>query len=97
MHSGLRPLGWAWTFAGACTVAEVLLEGCLGKRELGMLPEDSFNPENIRGKFVESTTHLKRRKENGGPAVSVQMAVVLIVLLGLLLYWLWTGDIPFLN
>ena len=67
------------------------------KRELGMLSEDSYNPENIRGKFVESTTHLKRRKENGGPTVSVQMAVVLIVLPGLLLYWLWTGDIPFMN
>ena len=67
------------------------------KRELGILPEDSFNPESIRGKFVEGTTHLKRRKENGGPAVSIQMAVVLILLLGLLLYWLWTGDIPFIG
>lgn len=32
------------------------------KRELGMLPEKEFSPEDIRGKFVEGTTHLKRRK-----------------------------------
>ena len=35
------------------------------KRELGMLPEKEFSPEDIRGKFVEGTTHLKRRKESG--------------------------------
>ena len=33
------------------------------KRELGMLSEKEFSPEDIRGKFVEGTTHLKRRKE----------------------------------
>ena len=33
------------------------------KRDLGMLPEKEFNPEDIRGKFVEGTTHLKRRKQ----------------------------------
>ncbi|MBQ9386660.1 MAG: hypothetical protein IJU24_07260 [Bacteroidaceae bacterium] len=65
------------------------------RRELGMLPEETFNPENIRGKFVEGTTHLKRRKENGGPRVSAQMAIVLIVLLGLLLHWLLTGKMIF--
>ena len=31
------------------------------KRDLGMLPEKEFSPEDIRGKFVEGTTHLKRR------------------------------------
>ncbi|MBO4442561.1 MAG: hypothetical protein J5763_02945 [Bacteroidaceae bacterium] len=67
------------------------------KRELGMLPDETFNPENIRGKFVEGTTHLKRRKENGGPRISVQMAIVLIIGLAFLLYWLWTGDIFFMN
>ena len=36
------------------------------KRELGMLTEKKeFNPEDIRGKFIEGTTHLKRRKESG--------------------------------
>ena len=35
------------------------------KRDLGMLPEKEFSPEDIRGKFIEGTTHLKRRKESG--------------------------------
>jgi hypothetical protein len=61
------------------------------KRELGMLPEEEFNPESIRGKFVESTTHLKRRKEKGGPSVSLPVAVVLIVLLTVLLFRLLNG------
>ena len=65
------------------------------RRELGMLPEETFNPESIRGKFVEGTTHLKRRKENGGPRVSPQMAIVLIILLGILLHWLLTGKMIF--
>ena len=63
------------------------------KRELGMLPEESFNPENIRGKFVEGTTHLKRRKENGGPRLSFQASIVLIVLLVALLFWLLNGSL----
>jgi hypothetical protein len=58
------------------------------KRELGMLPEESFNPENIRGKFVEGTKHLKRRKENGGPVIPIPVAIVAIVGLSLLLRWL---------
>ena len=33
------------------------------KRELG-LSEDTFDPENIRGKFIEGTKHLKRRKRH---------------------------------
>ena len=32
------------------------------KRELGMLPPKEFSPEDIRGKFVQGTKHLKRRK-----------------------------------
>ena len=35
------------------------------KRELGMLPPKEFSPEDIRGKFVQGTKHLKRRKESG--------------------------------
>lgn len=62
------------------------------KRELGMLPEDEYNPENIRGKFVEGTTHLKRRKENGGPRMSLPVAVVLIVLLTVLLFSILNGS-----
>ena len=30
------------------------------KRDLGMLPPKEFSPEDIRGKFVEGTTYLKR-------------------------------------
>lgn len=58
------------------------------KRELGMLPEESFNPENIRGKFVEGTKHLKRRKENGGPVIPIPVAIMAIIGLTLLMRWL---------
>ena len=63
------------------------------KRELGMLPQEEFNPESLRGKFVEGTTHLKRRKENGGPALSVPVAIVLAVLLTILLFNILNGNI----
>lgn len=65
------------------------------KRELGMLPQEGFNPENIRGKFVEGTTHLKRRKENGGPRISFPVAIVLIVLLVIFLLWILNGNSVF--
>ena len=54
------------------------------KRELGMLTPKEFSPEDIRGKFIEGTTHLKRRKESGRKPMHVGMAIVLIVLL---FYW----------
>ena len=38
------------------------------KRDLGILPEKEFSPEDIRGKFIEGTTHLKRRKGYHCPA-----------------------------
>ena len=63
------------------------------KRELGMLPQEEFNPESIRGKFVEGTTHLKRRKENGGPSLSMPVAIVLAVLLTILLFNILNGNI----
>ena len=63
------------------------------KRELGMLPPEEFNPESIRGKFVEGTTHLKRRKENGGPRISFPVAIVIIVLLTVLLFSILNGKI----
>lgn len=62
------------------------------KRELGMLPQEEYDPENIRGKFVEGTTHLKRRKENGGPRMSFPVAIVLIVLLIVLLISILNGN-----
>lgn len=63
------------------------------KRELGMLPPEEFNPESIRGMFVEGTTHLKRRKENGGPRISFPVAIVIIVLLTVLLFSILNGKI----
>ena len=55
------------------------------KRELGMLPPKEFNPEDIRGKFVEATTHLKRRKESGKRPLH---SIVILFFIGLLAY-LW--------
>ncbi|MBQ0142164.1 MAG: hypothetical protein KBT06_05095 [Prevotellaceae bacterium] len=54
------------------------------KRELGLLPEKEFDPEEIRGKFVNATTHLKRRKEKGHSISSgalIFIAVILIVVM----------------
>ena len=62
-------------------------------RESRMLPDEELNPESIRGKFLESTTHLKRRKQNGGPAISLPVAIVLAVLLTILLFNILNGNI----
>lgn len=61
------------------------------KRELGLLPEKEFSPEDIRGKFIEGTTHLKRRKESGRRPVHLEILLVIIVLLGYLWYAINTG------
>ena len=58
------------------------------KRELGM-----FSPEDIRGKFVEGTTHLKRRKESGRKPVHLGVILVIIALLIYLWYAISTGII----
>ena len=63
------------------------------KRELGMLPEKEFSPEDIRGKFVEGTTHLKRRKESGRKPVHLGVILVIIALLIYLWYAISTGII----
>ncbi|MCK9159772.1 MAG: hypothetical protein WCR45_00510 [Bacteroidaceae bacterium] len=66
------------------------------KRELGMLPERKIDPaKDIRGKFVEGTKHLKRRKESGKKPIS---AGILIVIIGVLIYiwhYLATGSWSF--
>ncbi|MCR5574693.1 MAG: hypothetical protein K6F78_07730 [Bacteroidaceae bacterium] len=54
------------------------------KRELGMLPPKEFDPEDIRGKFSESTTHLKRYKEKGSKSNNAMIIFLIIVLL-----WVW--------
>ncbi|MFV0546497.1 MAG: hypothetical protein ACK5ND_09985 [Bacteroides sp.] len=65
------------------------------KRDLGMLPEKEFSPEDIRGKFVEGTTHLKRRKASGKKPISVGIIILIIILLGLLWHYLQTGSWSF--
>ena len=62
------------------------------KRELGMLPPKEFNPEDIRGKFVEGTTYLKRRKESGRKPLSYGVMFVAIVVLLYILPYLITGE-----
>lgn len=63
------------------------------KRELGLLPPKEFTPEDIRGKFVEATHHLKRRKQSGRKPLSYGVLIMLIVLLILLMKYLYTGEI----
>lgn len=54
------------------------------KRELGMLPEKEFSPEDIRGKFVEHTTHLKRYKESGH---HLSPFAFFLLIIGLIIIW----------
>ena len=63
------------------------------KRELGMLPEKEFSPEDIRGKFIEGTTHLKRRKESGRRPVHLGVILVVVALLIYLWYAITNGFI----
>ena len=65
------------------------------KRELGLLPPKEFSPEDIRGKFVQATKHLKRRKESGRKPLSYGVLIVAIVLLLLLMRYLYTGSLFF--
>ncbi len=64
------------------------------KRELGMLTEKKeFNPEEIRGKFIEGTTHLKRRKESGKRPLHFIVILFFIMLLAYLWYAISNGII----
>ena len=65
------------------------------KRELGLLPPKEFSPEDIRGKFVQATKHLKRRKESGRKPLSYGVLIAAIVLLLLLMRYLYTGELFF--
>ncbi|WP_321481276.1 hypothetical protein [uncultured Bacteroides sp.] len=65
------------------------------KRDLGMLPEKEFSPEDIRGKFVEGTTHLKRRKESGKKPIQIGVVLVIILLLLYIWHYLQTGSWSF--
>ena len=63
------------------------------KRELVMLPEKEFSPEDIRGKFIEGTTHLKRRKESGRRPGHLGVILVVVALLIYLWYAITNGII----
>ena len=57
------------------------------KRDLGMLPEKEFNPEDI--------THLKRRKASGRKPVSFGIILIIIAFLLYLWHYLATGSWSF--
>ena len=63
------------------------------KRDLGMLTEKEFSPEDIRGKFIEGTTHLKRRKERGRKPMHLGILLVVIAVLFYLWYAISSGII----
>ena len=63
------------------------------KRELGLLPPKEFSPEDIRGKFVGATKHLKRRKESGRKPLSYGVLIMIVVFLLLLMKYLYTGEL----
>ncbi len=58
---------------------------------MGMLPPKEFSPEDIRGKFVGATTHLKRRKESGRKPVSYGVLIFLIIFLLIVMHYIVTG------
>lgn len=57
------------------------------KRRLGIIPPKEVNPEDIRGKFIEGTTHLKRRKEAGGRKFTTLHLILILLLLLVVLYF----------
>ena len=61
------------------------------KRELGLLPPKEFKPEDIKGKFVNATTHLRRRKESNSKPLSSGILIIIIIALILLMKYLYTG------
>ena len=63
------------------------------KRDLGMLPEKEFSPEDIRGKFIEGTTHLRRRKESGRKPMHLGIILAVITVLIYLWYAISNGII----
>lgn len=63
------------------------------KRELGLLPPKEFSPEDIRGKFVGATKHLRKRKESKRKPLSSGILVMIIIALLLLAKYLYTGKV----
>lgn len=66
------------------------------KRDLGMLPpEETTVEERIRGKFVDATKHLKRRKESGRKPLAYGTLLVALGIACYVLYYLVTGELSF--
>lgn len=66
------------------------------KRDLGMLPPEELSAEErIRGRFVEGTKHLKRRKESGRKPLTYGALLVGIAILCYVLHYLVTGELTF--
>ena len=66
------------------------------KRDLAILPpQESTAEERIRGKFVESTKHLKRRKESGRKPLTYAALLIGIGALCYVLHYLVTGELRF--
>ena len=61
------------------------------KRELGLIPPKEFSPEDIRGKFVQATTHLKRQKDSGRKRTPAGILIMIILALLLVMHFLYTG------
>ena len=56
------------------------------KRELGMMPQTQLTTEErIRGKFVEQTSHLKRKQGKENP-ISSKLLILVAALFGMILY-----------
>lgn len=62
------------------------------KRELGILPEKEFDPNEIRGKFSENTVHLKKHLSKKRRPFFWAIALVLIILLIFLWNYILTGE-----
>jgi hypothetical protein len=65
------------------------------KRELGLLPPKEIDPEDIRGTFVQGTTHLRRRKESGKKPMTLGVALIIIAVLVFIWHYLQTGSFRF--
>lgn len=65
------------------------------KRELGLLPPKETDPEEIRGTFVQGTTHLRRRKESGKKPMTLGVALIIIAVLVFIWHYLQTGSFRF--
>ena len=66
------------------------------KRDLGILPPKELTAEErIRGKFIDGTKHLKRRKESGRKPLTYAALLVGIGALCYVLHYLVTGELTF--